>query len=91
VLALLINRVGTRFVDRAQSLIVVVLLSVFGIFIYVTITELDTDLLAFSTYPALSDIVASVALTFFAFLGFSVPSPSRPEISAIQVASCRGR
>ena len=30
------------------------------------------DLLAFSGYPPVSDIVASVALTFFAYLGFSV-------------------
>ena len=30
------------------------------------------DLLAFSGYPSLSKIVASVALTFFAYLGFNV-------------------
>ena len=34
--------------------------------------EIDWDLLAFSGYPSFSDIVASVALTFFAYLGFSV-------------------
>ena len=31
--------------------------------------DVDWDLLAFSGYPSFSDIVASVALTFFAFLG----------------------
>ena len=67
-----INLVGARFVDRAQSLIVIVLLAVFSIFIVVTIADIDPDLLAFSGYPPLSDIVASVALTFFAYLGFSV-------------------
>ena len=61
-----------RFVDRAQSLIVVVLLAVFAVFIAVTIVDIDFDLLAFSGYPSFSDIVASVALTFFAYLGFSV-------------------
>jgi amino acid transporter len=67
-----INLIGARFVDRAQSLIVVVLLTVFAVFIAVTIVDIDFDLLAFSGYPSFSDIVASVALTFFAYLGFSV-------------------
>jgi amino acid transporter len=67
-----INLVGSRVVDRAQSLIVVVLLGVFAIFIAVTIVDIDFDLLAFSGYPSFSDILASVALTFFAYLGFSV-------------------
>jgi amino acid transporter len=67
-----INLVGSRVVDRAQSLIVVVLLAVFAVFIAVTIVDIDFDLLAFDTYPSFSDIIASVALTFFAYLGFSV-------------------
>jgi amino acid transporter len=67
-----INLVGSRIVDRAQSLIVVVLLAVFAVFIVVTLKDIDTSLLAFSGYPPVSDIVASVALTFFAYLGFSV-------------------
>jgi amino acid transporter len=67
-----VNLVGSRIVDRAQSLIVVVLLAVFAVFIAVTLVDIDFDLLAFSGYPAFSDIVASVALTFFAYLGFSV-------------------
>ena len=67
-----INLVGSRVVDDAQSLIVVVLLAVFAVFIAVTLVDIDLDLLAFSGYPPFSDIVASVALTFFAYLGFSV-------------------
>ncbi|HEX2292828.1 MAG TPA: APC family permease, partial [Gaiellaceae bacterium] len=67
-----INLVGASFVDRIQSLIVVVLLAVFAVFIAVTIVDIDLDLLAFSTYPPFGDIIASVALTFFAYLGFSV-------------------
>ena len=67
-----VNMVGSRVVDRAQSLIVVVLLAVFAVFIAVTLVDIDFDLLAFSGYPPFSDIVASVALTFFAYLGFSV-------------------
>jgi amino acid transporter len=64
--------VGSKLVDRAQSLIVLALLAVFAVFIAVTIVDIDFDLLAFSTYPSFADIVASVALTFFAYLGFSV-------------------
>ena len=64
--------VGSRVVDKAQSLIVIALLVVFAVFIAVTIFDIDFDLLAFSGYPSASDIVASVALTFFAYLGFSV-------------------
>jgi amino acid transporter len=67
-----INLVGARFVDRAQSLIVVVLLAVFAVFIAVTLVDLDPSLLALSGYPPFTDIVSSVALTFFAYLGFSV-------------------
>jgi amino acid transporter len=67
-----INMIGASFVDRAQSLIVFALLAVFAVFIAVTIVDIDTSLLAFDGYPPFSDIVASVALTFFAYLGFSV-------------------
>ena len=46
VLAMLaINIVGSRVVDRAQSLIVVVLLAVFAVFIAVTLVDVDWDLL----------------------------------------------
>jgi amino acid transporter len=67
-----INVVGSRVVDRAQTVIVVLLLAVFAVFIAVTIVDIDFDLLAFSGYPSFSKILASVALTFFAYLGFSV-------------------
>jgi amino acid transporter len=59
-------------VDRAQSLIVVVLLVVFAVFIAVTVADIDLALLDAGDYPSFSDIIASVALTFFAYLGFSV-------------------
>ena len=67
-----INLVGSRVVDRAQSAIVLLLLAVFAVFIAVTLVDIDLDLLAFSGYPSFSTILASVALTFFAYLGFSV-------------------
>ena len=69
---LAINVVGSNIVDRAQSVIVIALLAVFVVFIAATVPDVDWDLLAFDGYPAVSDIVSSVALTFFAYLGFSV-------------------
>ncbi len=66
--------VGPRTVDRAQSVIVIALLVVFAIFVLVTLTHLDTDLLAPSGYPSATSIVSSVALCFFAYLGFAVIS-----------------
>jgi amino acid transporter len=67
-----INMTGATFVSRVASVMVIVLLAVFAVFIWVTIAEVDFDLLAFSGYPSFSKIIASIALTFFAFLGFGV-------------------
>jgi len=69
-----INIVGTKVIDRVQTLIVLVLLVVFAVFIVVTLAQVDPGLLAPSTYPPASQIVSSVALTFFAYLGFTVIS-----------------
>jgi amino acid transporter len=66
--------IGPRTVDRAQSVIVIALLAVFAIFVLVTLTHLDTHLLAPTGYPSATSIVSSVALTFFAYLGFAVIS-----------------
>ena len=67
-----VSIVGSKLVDRAQSLIVIALLAVFAVFIAVTLVDIDFDLLAFSGYPPFTDIVASEALTFFAYQGYSV-------------------
>ena len=69
-----INIAGARFIDRVQSAIVVVLLAVFAIFIVVTLAQINPQLLAPSTYPPAVDLISSVALTFFAYLGFAVIS-----------------
>jgi amino acid transporter len=81
----LVNVIGAAAVGRLQSIIVVVLLVVFVVFIAVTWADADFGMLALSTYPSVSDIVAAVALTFFAYLGFaviantaeSIPYPAR--------------
>ena len=67
-----INLVGARFVDRAQSPIVTMPPAAFAVLIVMTLVDLDADLLAFGGYPSFSKVVAGVALTFFACLGFNV-------------------
>lgn len=73
-LVAVVNIAGAKFIDRVQSLIVIVLLAVFAVFIVVTLAQVDPELLAPETYPPTTDIVSSVALTFFAYLGFTVIS-----------------
>jgi amino acid transporter len=68
----LLNILGSQVVARAQTIVVVVVIGILTIFAVTTLANLDPDLLAFSGYPSLGDIVSSVALTFFAFLGFGV-------------------
>jgi amino acid transporter len=89
-----VNIAGARFIDRVQSAIVIVLLGVFAIFIVVTLGQVDPQLLAPSTYPPPVDLISSVALTFFAYLGFAVisftggdlPDPARNLPRAMYIA-----
>ena len=67
-----LNVAGSQAVAKAQTVVVFVVLSILVVFSVATLANLDLDLLAFSGYPPLRDIVSSVALTFFAFLGFGV-------------------
>jgi amino acid transporter len=67
-----INMAGGSFVARAQTFIVALVLASFAFFIVVTMPAINLDLLAFDGYPSWSKIVASVALTFFAYMGFNV-------------------
>jgi amino acid transporter len=89
-----LNLLGAGIVAKAQSLIVWVLLAVFAVFAAVTLADMDPSLLSPSDYPSLNKIIASVALTFFAYLGFSViafaagdlPNPARTLPRAMSLA-----
>jgi amino acid transporter len=89
-----LNIAGSQAVARTQTLIVYVVLTILTLFAVTTLANINFDLLAFSGYPSLRDIVASVALTFFAFLGFGVvtftakdlANPSRQLPRAIYLA-----
>jgi amino acid transporter len=67
-----VNIVGSRLVANAQTVIVYVVLGILTIFAVVTLATMNPELLAPSKYPPLQDIISSVALTFFAFLGFGI-------------------
>jgi amino acid transporter len=67
-----LNVLGSQAVARAQTVVVVVVVGILTVFAVATLSALDPSLLAFSGYPSMRDIVSSVALTFFAFLGFGV-------------------
>jgi amino acid transporter len=67
-----LNVLGSQVVARAQTVVVAVVVGILTIFTIATLSSADADLLAFSGYPPFADIVSSVALTFFAFLGFGV-------------------
>src|SRR6478735_3044826 len=67
-----LNTVGSTAVARAQTVVVIVVIGMLTVFSVATLSNLDPSLLAFSDYPSFGQIVSSVALTFFAFLGFGV-------------------
>ena len=67
-----VNIVGSRLVASAQTVIVYVVVGILVFFAVVTLVNMDPSLLAPSGYPPLRDIISSVALTFFAFLGFGI-------------------
>jgi len=89
-----LNVAGSTIVAKVQSLIVFVVVGILAIFAIVTIANIDPARLAPSTYPGARQIVSSVALTFFAFLGFGVVTftakdlrdPSRELPRAMMIA-----
>jgi len=89
-----VNTIGSTAVARVQSVIVVIVLVILVLFAVVTIANWDLSLLSPAGYPGVQEIIASVALTFFAFLGFGVitftakdlPNPARQLPKAIYFA-----
>ena len=68
----ILNIAGSGVVARVQSIVVFVVIGILAFFSAVTVTNIEPGYLAPSTYPGAQDIISSVALTFFAFLGFGV-------------------
>jgi amino acid transporter len=67
-----VNIVGSKLVANAQSVIVVIVVGILTVFAVVLLVNVHWSLLAPSGYPSWKDIISSVALTFFAFLGFGI-------------------
>ena len=76
-----LNVLGSEAVARVQTVVVTVVIGILAIFAVVTLVNMDPSLLAFSGYPSLRDIVSSVALTFFAFLGFGIVSFTAKDLA----------
>ena len=72
-----------------QTLVVIVVVGILTVFAVATLANLNPSLLAFSGYPSVRDIVSSVALTFFAFLGFGVITFTAKDLADPR-ASSRG-
>jgi amino acid transporter len=75
----LVNLSGASAAAKLSSLVVVTL-TVLLVFSVAGLTQADRALLAPDTYPAFRKILGSVALTFFAFLGFGVIAFSAEDI-----------
>ena len=74
ILLTFVNSIGAEAVTKAQTAIVTIVLLVLSGFAIAMLVNMDVSMLAPSTYPPTSYILASVALTFFAYLGFGVIS-----------------
>ena len=72
-------------------MIVIVVLGILVVFAVVTLVNMNPSLLAPSGYPPFRDIVSSVALTFFAFLGFGIITFTAKDLDRPAYGSCRGR
>jgi amino acid transporter len=76
-----LNLAGSQAVARVQSLVVFVVIGILVVFAVTTLANIEPGLLAVSGYPPFQDIVSSVALTFFAFLGFGVITFTAKDLS----------
>jgi amino acid transporter len=72
IVMLLTNVAGSTVVARVQSAIVFVVVGILILFAVVTILNMHPELLAPEHYGNAQQILSSVALTFFAFLGLGV-------------------
>ena len=77
----MLNVLGSQAVARVQTVVVTVVIGILAVFAVVTLVNMDPHLLAFSGYPSIRDIVSSVALTFFAFLGFGIVSFTAKDLA----------
>jgi amino acid transporter len=80
ILLTFVNIIGTEAVTRAQTAVVTIVLIVLSAFAIAMLVNIDRTLLDPAGYPPKRQVLASVALTFFAYLGFGVISFSGGDI-----------
>ena len=80
ILLTFINTIGAEAVTKTQTAVVTIVIIVLGSFAIAMLLQMNVSMLAPSTYPPPGDILASVALTFFAYLGFGVISFSGGDL-----------
>ncbi len=80
ILLTFVNSIGAEAASKAQTAIVSIVLIVLSSFAIAMLLNMNASMLAPATYPPMSYILASVALTFFAYLGFGVISFSGGDI-----------
>ena len=68
----LLNLSGAGAVAKAQTAVVTIVLIVLGGFAIAMLVQMNPAMLAPVNYPPVRNVFASVALTFFAYLGFGV-------------------
>ena len=85
-----LNVAGSNWwpVSRASSSSSVI--GILAVFAVVTVANIEPGNLAPSTYPGVRDIVSSVALTFFAFLGFGVVTFTARDLAQPGQAAAQG-
>lgn len=67
-----LNMVGAQNTVKAQTVLTTIVLVILTGFAIAMLTQINPSLLAPATYPPMGFILASVALTFFSYLGFGV-------------------
>lgn len=76
----LVNFRGVRRVAEFENMVVGIKVSVLFLFVIAGLITLRPDLLAPALYPGMSPILYSLAITFFAYSGFSVITNAAEEV-----------
>jgi amino acid transporter len=79
-MALLNIEADRKGVTKVQSAIVWAVVALLGGFAIITIRNADWSLLSPDDYPGVTSIISSIALTFFAFLGFAIVAFSAGDL-----------
>jgi len=91
---MLINLSGSSVIAKSENIIVIFKLSILIIFTVVAFFYIDPSLLSIKDAPPIKNIFSALALTFFAYAGFSVitntaedmQDPSKEIIKAMMIA-----